>query len=326
MKDKMIAEEQEILDWFERGELRSASEADRESEVALQAAHNTLADWFERDKLRPASESARESEVALQAAHNTLADWFERGELRPASESARESEVALQAARNTYPHNTLDELLEALGRRLKIIAEFLKGRSEYRLWAVPAAAMAMILAILWPDLPDPNSEKPTSMPAELQGSQRKPKPGMALAMPAESQGSQWESGMALSLSAESQGSQRKLGMEHSAQATDKIHLLVGTEERLKEDGFLKTDHSFFRRKYEMVAKPKVDDSQVKIVSIGERIALEPGQELKVLIGFSGELEKGSDYQIKKSQGTTFITFINDILSEEAVLAVVEAKN
>ena len=76
----------------------------------------------------------------------------------------------------------------------------------------------------------------------------------------------------------------------------------------------------------MVTKPKVDDPQVKIVSIGERLALKPGQELKVLIGLSGELKKGSDYQIEKSQDTTFVTFTNNILSEEAVLAVVEVKN
>ena len=321
----MIAEEQEILDWFERGELRPVSEADREHKVALQAAHNTLADWFERGELRPVSEADREHKVALQAAHNTLADWFERGELCSASEADREHKVALQAAHNTYPHNTLDELLEALGRRLKIIAEFLKGRSEYRLWAVPAAAVAMILAIVMgSNPPNPDSEKFTPMPAESQGSQWES--GMALSMPAESQGSQWESGMALSMSAESQGSQREPGMAHSAQATDKIHLLVGTEERLKEDGFLKTDRRFFGRKYKMVTKPKVDDPQVKIVSIGERLALKPGQELKVLIGLSGELKKGSDYQVEKSQDTTFVTFTNNILSEEAVLAVVEVKN
>ena len=120
----------------------------------------------------------------------------------------------------------------------------------------------MILAIVMgSNPPNPDSEKFTPMPAESQGSQWESgmalsmpaesqgsqwESGMALSMPAESQGSQWESGMALSMPAESQGSQREPGMAHSAQATDKIHLLVGTEERLKEDGFLKTDRRFFR--------------------------------------------------------------------------------
>ena len=42
MKDKMSAEEREILDGFKRGELRSASEAERELQEARQAARNTF--------------------------------------------------------------------------------------------------------------------------------------------------------------------------------------------------------------------------------------------------------------------------------------------
>ena len=42
VKDKMSAEEREILDGFDRGELRSASETKRELQVARQAARNTF--------------------------------------------------------------------------------------------------------------------------------------------------------------------------------------------------------------------------------------------------------------------------------------------
>lgn len=42
MKDKMSAEEREILDGFERGKLRSASRAERELQEARQAARNTF--------------------------------------------------------------------------------------------------------------------------------------------------------------------------------------------------------------------------------------------------------------------------------------------
>ena len=42
MKDKMSAEEREILDGFERGELRSTSGAERELQEARQAARNTF--------------------------------------------------------------------------------------------------------------------------------------------------------------------------------------------------------------------------------------------------------------------------------------------
>ena len=42
MKDEMSKEEREILDRFERGELRPASGAEGELEVARQAARNTF--------------------------------------------------------------------------------------------------------------------------------------------------------------------------------------------------------------------------------------------------------------------------------------------
>lgn len=42
MKDKMSAEERDILDRFEHGELRSAAGAVREVEMARQAARNTF--------------------------------------------------------------------------------------------------------------------------------------------------------------------------------------------------------------------------------------------------------------------------------------------
>ena len=42
LNDKLSAEERDILDGFERGELRSAPGAEREVEVARQAARNTF--------------------------------------------------------------------------------------------------------------------------------------------------------------------------------------------------------------------------------------------------------------------------------------------
>ena len=42
MNDKLSAEERDILDRFERGDLRSAPGAEREIEVARQAARNTF--------------------------------------------------------------------------------------------------------------------------------------------------------------------------------------------------------------------------------------------------------------------------------------------
>ena len=42
MNDQLNTEEREILEKFERGELRPASEVDREMETARQAARNTF--------------------------------------------------------------------------------------------------------------------------------------------------------------------------------------------------------------------------------------------------------------------------------------------
>ena len=150
------------------------------------------------------------------------------------------------------------------------LKQILKDGSKYSLWPVPAA-MAMILAIV------------VYYPGDKDYEELK------------------------SILAKSTDRQQELVTASSAHALDKIRLLVGTEERIKEDGFPETDHHWI------------------FLAIGERLDLK-GQELKVLIGLSGELKKGSDYRVEKSQGTTFITFTNKILSGEAVLAVVEAKN
>ena len=212
-----------------------------------------------------------------------------KAELRAAMQAAEVSKVSY---------------IEALGTRLKMIAEFLKGRSKSRRWAVPAAipapvpltqsrsksrrwavpaivvpAMAIILAIVVPY--DKDYEELKSMLANYEKRQ--------------------------SMLAKSTDRQRELVTAHSAHATDKIRLLVGTEERIKEDGLSETDHRWI------------------FLAIGERLDLK-GRELKVLIGLSGKLKKESDYQVEKSQGTTFITFTNNILSGQSVLAVVEAKN
>lgn len=242
MKDKMIAEEQEILDWFEQGELYSASEADHEHEVALQAAHNT----------------------------------------RP-----------------------IVSYIEALGTRLKMIAEFLKGRSENRPWAVPAAIPAPV-----PLTQSRSKSRRWAVPAIVV-------PAMAIILaivvpPGDKDYEELKSMLAnyeerRSMLAKSTDRQRELVMAHSAHATDKIRLLVETEEHIKEYGLPEMDHRW------------------NFLAIGEPLDLK-GRELKGLIGLSGKLKKGSDYQIKKSQGTTSITFTNNILSGQAVLAVVEAKN
>ena len=106
------------------------------------------------------------------------------------------------------------------------------------------------------------------------------------------------------------------------QAKNTVRVVVGTEDRLKEEGFLETGRRFFRKGYKLVQKPG-DEYQVKFLSIGERLTLNPDQRLKDLIGRSGKLKKEKDYMVEVSDGVTQVTIVNDILKGEAVLVVVE---
>ena len=120
--------------------------------------------------------------------------------------------------------------------------------------------------------------------------------------------------------------QRDVTMQLSQEldeAKSAVRVVVGTENRLKEDGFLETGRRFFRKGYKLVQKPGHDDYKVKILSIGEPLVLNPGQKLKELIGRTGKLKKGQDYTLGVSGGATSITIVNDILRGEAVLVVVE---
>ena len=105
------------------------------------------------------------------------------------------------------------------------------------------------------------------------------------------------------------------------QAKNAVRVVVGTEDRLKADGFLETGRRFFRKGYKLVQKPGHEN--VKILAIGEALVLNPGQKLKELIGRTGKLKMGQDYTVGMSGGATSITIVNDILRGEAVLVVIE---
>ena len=125
-----------------------------------------------------------------------------------------------------------------------------------------------------------------------------------------------------------------------------VRLIVGTEKRLKEEGFLKTGRGVsFRKWYKLIGKPESDDTRVKLVPINQQLHLtlqaipkalvdRSGRlELAALVDRSGKLKKGRDYKVSKSRGTrgstgtTIITFTNkDFLGGADVLAVVKVKN
>ena len=107
------------------------------------------------------------------------------------------------------------------------------------------------------------------------------------------------------------------------QAKNAVRVVVGTEDRLKADGFLETGRRFFRKGYKLVQKPGHDNLKVTLFSIGEGPTLDRGQKLKELIGRSGKLKKDKDYTFRLSADGTHITLVNELLKGEAVLVVVE---
>ena len=107
------------------------------------------------------------------------------------------------------------------------------------------------------------------------------------------------------------------------QAKNAVRVVVGTENRLKEDGFLETGRRFFRKGYKLVQKPGHDDYKVKILTIGEPLPLNPDQKLKEVIGRTGKLKKGRDYMVGVSEGVPHVIIVNDLLKGEAVLVVIE---
>ena len=107
------------------------------------------------------------------------------------------------------------------------------------------------------------------------------------------------------------------------QAKNAVRVVVGTEDRLKADGFLETGRRFFRKGYKLVQKPGHDNLKVRLFSIGEGLTLDRGQKLKELIGRSGKLKKDKDYTVRLSADGTHITLVNELLKGEAVLVVIE---
>ena len=107
------------------------------------------------------------------------------------------------------------------------------------------------------------------------------------------------------------------------QAKNAVRVVVGTEDRLKADGFLETGRRFFRKGYKLVQKPGHEDYKVNVLAVGERLTLPPGQKLKELIGRSGKLKKGKDYTVSLSADGTHITMVSGLLKGEAVLVMIE---
>ena len=104
-----------------------------------------------------------------------------------------------------------------------------------------------------------------------------------------------------------------------------VLVYVGTENELKQQGYLKTSR-FFRKSYQSVGFPDVAganaNNDVLRISIGETLAL-PG-DLEGLTDRHGKLGKGEEYEVSKGPpGQTLVTFIDPTLQGQRILAVLK---
>ncbi|MDE2954209.1 MAG: hypothetical protein OXR71_06770, partial [Gemmatimonadota bacterium] len=104
-----------------------------------------------------------------------------------------------------------------------------------------------------------------------------------------------------------------------------VRLLIGTEQKLKDERFLNTKRSWrwlFLKKYYNLSS--VADS-FEMVPIGQAHTL-GSFKLKRLVSHTGTLKENQDYTVKTDSNTTSITFINPLLGRMDILAVVERRN
>ncbi len=109
-----------------------------------------------------------------------------------------------------------------------------------------------------------------------------------------------------------------------------VLVYVGTEDELKTLGYLDSGRNVFLRKnYKLTAFPDVTDEKnkdvVRRISMGETLALQG--ELDALADRHGKLGKGDEYEVSQGPGgQTLVTFIDETLKGQRVLAVIKKKN
>jgi peptidoglycan hydrolase CwlO-like protein len=106
-----------------------------------------------------------------------------------------------------------------------------------------------------------------------------------------------------------------------------VLVVTGTEEDLKAKGYLKTSRAaIFSKNYKVADFPDVLDSNlIKRISLGETLALQG--ELQAICDRHGKMEKGKEYEVSKGpDGQSLITFIDDTLQGQRILAIFKAKS
>ncbi|MEE2752865.1 MAG: hypothetical protein VX910_02700 [Candidatus Latescibacterota bacterium] len=118
--------------------------------------------------------------------------------------------------------------------------------------------------------------------------------------------------------------EEKKALEETATS---VLVVTGTEDYLKSKGYLKTWRpAIFSKNYKVLEYPDVLESNfIKRISLGETLALQG--ELQAICDRHGKMEKGKEYEVSKGPtGQSLITFIDDTLQGQRILAVVKNKN
>ena len=118
--------------------------------------------------------------------------------------------------------------------------------------------------------------------------------------------------------------EEKKALEETATS---VLVITGTEDELKEKGYLKTWRAaIFSKNYRVIDYPDVlESNQIKRISLDETLAL--AGELQAICDRHGKMEKGKEYEVSKGPGgQSLITFIDDTLQGQRVLAVFKEKN
>ena len=113
-----------------------------------------------------------------------------------------------------------------------------------------------------------------------------------------------------------------------AETVTSVLVYTGTEDDLKQKGYLKTwRQALFSKNYKSTGFPDVttaSNTEVLRIALGETLALQG--DLAALCDRHGKLGKGKEYELSKGPpGQTLITFTDDTLMGQRILAVLKKK-
>ena len=101
-----------------------------------------------------------------------------------------------------------------------------------------------------------------------------------------------------------------------------VLVYVGTEDGLKQQGYLNTSRRFIRKNYKMTNFPDLDNSDIVKVGIGETFSVQG--KLAALCDRHGKLGKGKEYELSEGQaGQLHIAFSDSALAGQRILAVLK---